>query len=68
MITKTTYYTKMEDDQEVHVIEFPELSSVNINDPEIQKEAIKWGVAVGIPGGDIIFKKNARFVATGGAE
>jgi len=50
----------------VHVLEFPELETINLADPEIQAHAIKWGLAVGIPGGEILFKKDARFVATGG--
>ena len=47
------------------VIEYPELETINLNDPEIQKDLIRKGVAVGIPGTSIIFTEHVELVAGG---
>lgn len=55
--------TKLNKDEKPWVLEFPGLSTINLGDPEIQKELIKWGFAVGIPGGELLFRKSVRLVA-----
>ena len=62
MITKTTL-TQPADEAEPWVLEFPELETINIGDPEIQRELIKWGLATGIPGGEFIANRSFRLVA-----
>lgn len=54
MITKTTMIQYKD---KPWVLEFPELETVNIGDPEIQAQLIKWGFAVGMPGGEILCTK-----------
>lgn len=46
-------------------IEYPDLEYVNINDPEIQKDLIRKGVAVGVPGATLIFTQPVLLVAGG---
>jgi len=53
-------------DEERFIIEFPGLYEIDLSDIELQVELIKFGVAVGIPGGQLIFTKNVRLVATKG--
>ena len=50
-----------------YVLEYPDLEFINLNDPEIQKDLIKRGVCVGMPGGLLIFTEDVKIVA-GGAE
>lgn len=49
-------------------IYFEDREYVNLNDPEIQAELIKTGVAVGIPGGDIMFTQDVELIATKGGK
>ena len=44
-------------------ITFPKLDKVNLNDIEVQKELIRQGVAVGMPGGLLIFTESVKIVA-----
>jgi hypothetical protein len=60
MITMTTFY---EDADGNCTLEFPELETINLGDPEIQKQLIKWGVAVGIPGGEFAMVKSTKLLA-----
>lgn len=46
-------------------IYFPDKDTINLNDPEIQAELIKSGLAVGIPGGDIMFTAHVELIAGG---
>ena len=52
-------------DKKPLVIEFPKLDTINLGDPEMQKELIKWGVVVGIPGGEMVCTKSVKLVAGG---
>jgi hypothetical protein len=45
-------------------IEFPGLYEIDLSDTELQRELILFGVAVGVPGGQLIFTKNVRLEAT----
>jgi len=49
------------------IIEYPDMGSIDLNDEEIQRDLIKRGVCVGMPGGTMIFTHSVRIVA-GGAE
>ena len=44
-------------------ITFPDLDKINLNDVEVQKELIRSGVAVGMPGGPMVFTESVRIVA-----
>jgi hypothetical protein len=57
---------KLIDNDEHCTIEFPGLYEIDLSDPELQRELILFGVAVGVPGGQIIFTKNVRLEATKG--
>jgi len=63
MITKTTCYRDTDSEGKPWVLEFPELETINLADLEIQRQLIKWGLAVGIPGGEFYITKNVRLVA-----
>jgi hypothetical protein len=63
VISMTTYYQTKEG---VHVLEFPELETIDLNDPDIQKAAITWNLAHETLDGGLVFTKNSRIVATGG--
>jgi len=67
MITKSTFYKddKPEDGKPRFILEFPELDTINLGDPDVQKQLIKWGCAVGMPGGEIIMTKNVKMIAGG---
>lgn len=47
------------------VLEFPKLDTISLADVDIQKELIKWGAAVGMPGGEMICIKAVKLVAGG---
>ena len=53
-------------DKKPWVVEYPKLETINLNDPEIQADLIRKGLAVGIPGGSIIFTHDVKLVAGGG--
>lgn len=42
---------------------YPDKEAIDLNDPEIQRDLIKRGIAVGIPGGDFYFKENVELIA-----
>ena len=64
-MTTKVIENKHEDADSTWVMEFPELETINLGDPYIQKQLIKYGLAVGIPGGEIIMKKSVKMVAGG---
>jgi len=47
------------------VIKYPDLEVINLGDPELQKDLILKGVAVGMPGGHIVFTRDIELVAGG---
>ena len=46
-------------------IMYPGLEVIDLSDPEIQKDLILKGVAVGVPGGEILFTHNVVLEAGG---
>jgi hypothetical protein len=52
-------------EKESRVFEYPKLTTVNLADLGIQKDLIAEGIAVGIPGGEIMFTRDVKLVATG---
>ena len=48
-----------------YVLEFPGLETIDLANPEIQREIVKWGFAVNAPTGELIFTKNVKLVAGG---
>lgn len=50
-------------EEEQVVINFPDLETIDLSDIEVQKELILLGVAVGVPGGEVIFTKNCKLIA-----
>ena len=68
MITKTTL-TQPADEDAPWVLEFPGLDTINLGDPDIQDQVIKWQLADPAENGHgLIFKRNARLVAGKGHE
>ena len=65
MITKTTCHRDHASEGKPWVLEFPELETINLGDHDIQKQLIKWGFAVGIPGGEFVVTKNVKLIAGG---
>jgi hypothetical protein len=63
MIDKSTCY---EEEDGNWVLEFPELETVNLGDLDIQRQLIKWGMAVGVPGSEFVVIKSVRLVALKG--
>lgn len=59
MIDKATFYQK----DDGYVLEFPDLETISLGDPDIQRQLIKWGLAVGIPGGEFCVTKNVKLIA-----
>ena len=47
------------------ILTFPKLNTIDLADPEIQAELIKWGVAIGVPGVHIEFVKAVELTAGG---
>ena len=60
MISKVTVY---HNEESALVLEFPELDVVDISDHEVQKYIIKYGGAVGLPGGPLIFTQRVELIA-----
>jgi hypothetical protein len=44
-------------------IYYPDKEIINFSDPDIQRDLILRGIAVGIPGGEFYFKKNVELIA-----
>jgi hypothetical protein len=51
--------------EESTVLEFPGKETISLSDPEIQKELIRRGFAIGIPGGEFIVTHSVKLVAGG---
>jgi len=51
--------------EESTILEFPGKETISLSDPEIQKELIKRGFAIGIPGGEFIVTHSVKLVAGG---
>jgi hypothetical protein len=47
------------------VIAYPGLKNIDLNDIDVQKDLIKAGVCVGMPGGELIFVQSVKLVAGG---
>lgn len=47
------------------VINYPDLENISLNDIEVQKDLIKMGVCVGMPGSELIFVQSVKLVAGG---
>lgn len=47
------------------VIEYPDLETIDLSDPELQKDLIRKGMAVGVVGGPIVFTQAVDLVAGG---
>lgn len=45
------------------IINYPNLDKVDLNDIEVQKDLIRRGVAVGMPGGLLIFTESVKIIA-----
>ena len=65
MVTKTTL---IQQDDKPWVLEFPELETINLGDPEIQEQLKKWGLAVSTPNGGIVVTRDVKMVATKGGD
>lgn len=61
MITKVSTWRDEEDGP--LIMEFPELAEINMNDHELQKYLIKYGVAVGLPGTTLHFTQAVQLRA-----
>lgn len=47
-------------------IDYPDLETIKLSDPEIQRDLIRKGVAVGLPGTHILVTKGVVLTAGGG--
>ena len=55
-------------DDKPWVLEFPELETINLGDPDVQKTLLSWGLAVSTPNGGIVITKDVKLVALRGGD
>jgi hypothetical protein len=47
------------------IVDYPDLENIDLSDIEVQKDLIKLGICVGMPGGELIFVQSVEIVAGG---